>query len=306
MFKKLKVSEKVFLILSLLYLVNIGVFVYQCINLVIDAWNVIPTIIIGYIMYINLKHKFEKHDEEPVNELQPIDKNDNVQLNNEQQKIYKNDNEDFYAFNTSFPKCLTLKSIIVKIVFVIIFIGLTVLFSVLGNNLKYDSVVKGVVVRTVVTGSVVQVEDGSFKDQRKTIMFVNYEFNDELREVEVEAPHIVNMVNKDINLCIDSEGNFKHVYDQVITYDIMFYTCIVLTIFTILGFVFKLPNQYLVMTVIMFLGVGAICLFNSRYWAGALLQPFTVFGGLFLTTGLMAYLLMIVLRTVYLIKQKVD
>lgn len=292
MLSNLTTSAKVFLVTSLICLVNVAIFIYQVLNLKISPWNVIPTILVGMIVIGNIKTMVQN---------KPLDKDT---TNKTKKHNIKNadDNEDFYAINTSFPSKLTTNNIIVKLVFIGIFVALALLFNTLGSTNQYDLVVKGLIKETYVGGDVyTEIYDGeaTTTDTRYLILVVDYEHDGHVYEIEVED-HFSHSRDSDIiELCIKDNGKFVCVYDNIVTFQIMYYACIILTILTALGFMFRLPNVYLVMLVLIFVGLGVICMFNSFYWAGWLLKDFTLFGGCFFILGVMCYIQMILLRIIH-------
>lgn len=297
MFKNMSVSTKVFIITSILCLANIGIFIYQVANFKISPWNIIPTILIVLIIGGNLKNMLSSRVKS--GEVAPSEFGAPSSSENNQKRDVKN--EDFYAINTSFPSKLSKSNIIVKIVFVIIFGILSVVFYNCGNKI-YDHVVQGHIVATSVEGEVFEEvgQDGySSTDTRKLVMFVTYEFDGESFKIEIVDSFSHSRDNDKISLCVKNNGDFICVYDNLVSYNIMFYTSLVLIIVTILGFVFKSPNQYLIMNILIFLGMGMICLFNSYNWSFWLLKDFTLFGGCFFILGLICNIQIFLLRIIF-------
>ena len=54
MFKNMKTSTKVFFATAPLILVNIGILVYQFMNMVVSAWNIIPSLVLIFIIAGNV------------------------------------------------------------------------------------------------------------------------------------------------------------------------------------------------------------------------------------------------------------
>jgi len=297
MLKNISVSIKVFIITSILCLTNIGIYIYQVINFKISSWNTIPTILIVLIIAGNLKNMLSSKVKR--GEVAPSQFGAPPSSENKQKRNVKN--EDFYALNTSFPSKLSKTNIIVKIVFVIIFGILSVVFYNCGNK-TYDYLVQGQIVTTSVEGGVYEDvgHDGNiYTDTRKLEMLVTYEFNGETFEIVIVDAFSNSRDSDKISLCVKNNGDYICVYDNLISYNIMFYTSIILIILTILGFVFKSPNQYLIMNILMFLGMGTICLFNSYDWSFWLLKDFTLFGGCFFILGLICNIQFFLLRIIF-------
>jgi len=288
----IKTSTKIFLCTAILIIANIIIFAHQVMNHVFTAWNIVPTIIIVMVIIINIKVMFWGG------------------FKQENERARKEGyNEDFYALNTSFPSSLTKVNILVKIVFIILFVILTILFGALNNNYKYDQVVQGRIVRVSDEGStdIIISDDGvETKENRKLVLDVEYKVNGKSYSVVVVDSFSSKRDIGFIDLCVQSNGDFVCVKDNLISYQIMFYACIVLSVLTLLGFVFKLPNQYLVMLVFIFVGIGIVCLFNSFHWSEWLLNDFTVLGACFLTMGIMYYIQMVLMRIVFTIGRRKD
>ena len=304
MFKKLPISTKIFIISSALCLINVALFVYQAFNLVISPWNIVPTVLVVFIIVGNIKNmtseKVKSGEKMPSQFGAPPVTDNNRTLS---------ENEDFYAINTSFPTKLTMKSILWKALFLAIFIGLTCLFSVLGNAIKYDQVVTGTIIEKSVEGEIYTEydSDGSTTvDNRYMVYLVSYEVDGVIYRSELVDKTSVTRKGNLINVCVNDDGELVCAYDKVVSYKIMVYTCISLAVLTFLGFVFKLPNQYLVMLVLMLVGVGIICFLNSTNWAGWLLKDFTLFGGCFFTLGFMCYIQILLMRIIFTIGKHRD
>ena len=183
MLKNISVSTRVFIITSILCLANIGIFIYQVINFKISPWNIIPTILIVLIIGGNLKNMLSSRVKS--GEVAPSEFGAPPRSENNQKRDVKN--EDFYAINTSFPSRLSKSNIIVKIVFIIIFGILSVVFYNCGNK-AYDHVVQGHIDATSVEGEVYEEWDQEgyrSTDTRKLVMLVTYEFNGESFKVEI-------------------------------------------------------------------------------------------------------------------------
>ena len=304
MFKNAPVSTKVFIVTAGLCLINVAIFVYQVFNLVISPWNIIPTVLVVFIILGNLKnmlsHKVKNGEEAPSQFGAPPTNNTNRGLS---------DNEDFCAINTSFPTKLTIKSILWKTLFLAIFIGLTCLFSVLGNAIKYDQVVTGTIIEKSVEGEIYTEydSDGSTTvDNRYMVLLVSYEVDGVIYRSELTDKTSVNRKGNFIDVCVLDDGELVCAYDKVVSYKIMQWASVFFALLTFLGFVFKLPNQYLVMLVLMCVGVGITCLFNATDWSNWLLKDFTSFGGCFFTLGLMCYVQLVLLRIIFTLGRKRD
>lgn len=297
MFKSLKTSTKVFAITSFFCLINIFLFVCQLIHGNISTWNIVSTIlclaIIGFALGKMLK-------EDLNNDVYSIEKT-------KSKTMEKTQNEDFYAINTSFPKKLTKKSIIVKILFLLIFLSGVILFWVFEHSVKYQHVVCGEVVKVAQYGKLNKedTEDGIvIIDTRYIVLDVEYEFGGKTFEIKIKDSFSHSRTNTNINLCLNDDGEFICVNDNIISYNVMFWVCIILAVLTFLGFIFKLPNQYIFMLVLIFVGIGCICLVNSFNWEQWLIKDFTSFGAMCFTLGIICYTQMVVLRIIYTIQKR--
>ena len=306
MLKKMKTSTKVFLATVPLAFINVAILVYQFSNLVISPWNIIPTVLIVLIMVGNIINMLGiKLSGAMANLSQfgapaPSDKEQNA----------LRDNEDFYAINTSFPTRLTMASILWKTLFLIIFIVLTCFFAYKGSSIKYDQVVTGTVIEKHVMGSVETDVSSSGEvvssDNRSLLMVVSYEVDGKMYKAEVRDQFSHNRRSAVIDLCVNNDGSFVCAYGKVVSFKIMAVASVVFAILTFLGFVFKLPNQYLVLLVMGILGVGIIAMFNFADWSNWLLKDFTLFGGCFVTLCVMCMIQLIALRIIHTIGRKRD
>ena len=301
MFKNMKTSTKVFFATAPLILVNIGILVYQFMNMVVSAWNIIPSLVLIFIIAGNVINMLGIKLPGFLSKLSDF----GASAPSEKEQNAYRENEDFYAINTSFPTKLSASNIAWKILFLALFIGLTCLFSTLGNNIKYDQVVTGTVIDKYVEGSVDTSvsSDGSVSssDNRKLVMLVSYEVDGTIYRTEVRDNFSHKRENNFIDLCVKNDGTYVCVYGKLVSFDVMKYASIAFAILTFLGFVFKLPNQYLFMLVLGILGVGIIALFNFADWSNWLLKDFTLFGGCFFTLGIMCILQLILLRIAHTI-----
>ena len=309
MLKNMPVSTKVFIATAAICIINIVVFVYQVFNLVISPWNIVPTLLVVLIVFGNAKNMLSSKVRK--GEVPPSQFGAPPQLANANDSSGTNDpNEDFFLINTSFPKKLTIKSILWKTIFVAIFIGLTCLFSVLSNGIKYDQVVTGTIIQKTVEGDVYTDYDSegnaTTTDNRYLVLLVSYEVDGVIYRDELVDKGSTTRKGNFIDVCVTNDGELVCSRDKLTTYQVMVWTCIILTVLTILGFVFKLPNQYLVMLVFIFFGVGITCLFNNNNWASWLLKDFTLFGGCFFTLGVMCYLQLVLLRIIHTIGKRRD
>ena len=298
MFKNMKASTKVFLMTAPLALVNIAVLIYQFVHLVISPWNIIPTLLLIFILVGNIINMLGI---KLPGRLASLSQFGAPAPSDAEQNAYR-ENEDFYAINTSFPTKLTVKNIIWKTLFLAIFIGLTCLFSVLGANIQYDQVVTGTIIEKRVEGEVYTeyTDDGTTThDNRVLVMTVSYTVGEDIYRTEVRDNFSHSRDNNFIKLCVNNDGTYVCPYDKVQSFRIMRYASIVFAIITFLGFVFKLPNQYLALLVIGVVGVGIICLFNSADWGSWLLKDFTLFGGCFVTLCTMSIIQLILLRIMH-------
>ena len=123
----MKVSDKVFMIVSILGLFNIGLMVYQFCNFVISIWSIIPTVIVVLVIFGNLKNMLSKKV-----------KNGEVAPSKfgappaEKRKLEAG--VDFYASNTAFPSKLTPKQVLSKIIAIVVCIVLAFMFCGFANN----------------------------------------------------------------------------------------------------------------------------------------------------------------------------
>ena len=308
MLKNIPISTKVFIATAGLCLVNVGVFVYQVFNLVISPWNIIPTVLVCLIVFGNAKNMLSskvRKGEAPPSQFGAPPQLGNANV----QGASNRENEDFYLINTSFPNKLTFKSIVWKTLFLAIFIGLTCLFAVLGNSVKYDQAVTGTIIEKRVEGEVYTEYDddgATTTDNRYLVMMVSYEVDGTIYRNELIDKGSTSRKGNFIEVCVTNDGELVCAYDSLLSKKIMMYSCLILAVLTFLGFVFKLPNQYLVMLVFMLLGIGVTCLFNAANWADWLLKDFTLFGGCFFTLGVMCYLQLVLLRIIHTIGKRRD
>jgi hypothetical protein len=178
------------------------------------------------------------------------------------------------------------------------------LFSTLGNNIKYDQVVTGTIVEKRVEGDVYteySSDGATTTDNRVLVMTVSYEVDGTIYRAEVRDSFSHKRENNFIDLCVNNDGTYVCVYGKLVSLNVMKYASIAFAILTFLGFVFKLPNQYLVVLVFGIFGVGIIALFNFADWSNWLLKDFTLFGGCFFTIGIMCILQLILLRIAHTI-----
>ena len=214
MFKKMKVSTKVFIATSLLCLVNIGVFIYQLINLKFSMWAFVPTFLVVMIVVSNIIFMIKNDIKKEVSKA--LTNNEKLPRNYTQRRI--SDNEDFYAINTSFPNKLTTKSIVAKIVFVIVFALLALLFNGILSKIDYDMIVTGNIKETYILGSVHIDEYANelvSSDNRKLVMVVRYEVEGQVNEIEVIDGFSHSRDNGTISLCVKNDGTFVCAYDNI-------------------------------------------------------------------------------------------
>ena len=303
MFKNAPASTKIFVVTSLICLVNVGLFVYQVFNLVISPWNIIPTVLVVLIIGGNMKNMLNhqvKSGQKPASQFGAPPQTANAS---------GAANEDFYAINTSFPSKLTIKSVMWKALFLAIFIALTCLFSFMYNSVKFDQIVTGTIIEKRVEGDVYTEydDDGvTTTDNRYLVMLVSYEVDGVIYRSELTDGGSTSRKGNFIDVCVNNDGELVCAYDTIVAKKVMVYACIILAVLTFLGFVFKLPNQYLFMLGLMFVGIGIICLLNAGNMSAWLLKDFTLFGGCFFTLGAMCYIQLVLCRVVYAIGKKKD
>ena len=303
MFKNLSISAKVTIISCTLCLVNIAWLIYQLFNLVVSVWNIGMTMIVVFILFGNIKNmtseKVKSGEESPSPFGVTVSDNKRVPPKN----------EDFYVCNTSFPSKLTIKSIILKVVFLVIFIGLTCLFGVLGNSIKYDQVVTGTIISKTYEGGVNTEYDNDSgevvtEDNRFEVLLVSYEVNGVIYRSGIAIQTYNTRSGSFMKVCAMNDGEFVCSYGKIVAYKIMFYTCIFLAVLTILGIVFKLPNADLVMLIFMFVGVGLICILNGYNWEGWLLFDINLFCGNFVSLGIICYIQILAHRIIFMIRKR--
>lgn len=304
--KKNNILTKVFLATTPLALVNIGILVYQFSHLVISPWNIIPTLILLFIVLGNVINMMGFR---PKGRFGSFLTQFGAPPSETSQEPQLGENDAFVALNSTFPKKLTLKNIILKTLFMAIFIALTCLFSFLGSNIKYDQVVTGTVIEKHIEGEVYTEYDNgesTTTDNRVLVMTVSYTVGEDMYRTEIVDKFSITRDSSFIDLCVNNDGTYVCPYDKVMSYKIMTIAALVFAVLTFLGFVFKLPNVYLAILVIGVVGMGIICLFNSANWAGWLLKDFTLFGGCFVTLCAMVMIELILIRIIYAIGSKRD
>ncbi len=305
--KKLSVTNKVFILTSILALANIALVVYQGANFVLTAWNIIPTLIVLMIFVGNILPMFRKT---PLENTIDASSAGTSYVMNENSNKDKVENQDFYAINTSFPTKLTLMSIVVNVVAVILFCVLAFSFNFLKSSMGYDMVVTGNIVHQVLDGETYteySVSGMETTESRYLSMVVSYSVNDETFKEEI-IDMFANTYRSDrsIDLCVKKDGTLVCAYDKIISYNVMFYTSIVCVVLALLSFILRLPNQYIVLLGIGFVGMGMIALFNINTWCDWLVKDLTTFGACFLNLGFISVVQMIALRITHMVGKRKD
>ena len=306
MFKKMKLSNKIFVFMSLMGLPNVVLFIWQVTHGVVSLVNIIPTIPFVVILFCGIKNLLNPkvRSGEVLPKMYGLDKPD-IELEKGESKK----NVDFYFNKMAFPhdkKPLLLPTII----FCVIFVGIAMVSMILKFSNNYEEIVTGHIVDQVylVESSSSVSSSGASSSRKSTlIMTVSYIANNEEHTIEIKDTMALSKMEKlEIDLCIDEKGEFVCVYGQMIKYDIICAVCVFVSILAIMGCVLRFPVCNLAALVVIVVGVVLFAFANVNNWSGCLLHTLTVFGGLFVTVGLMTTVEFLVLRIAFDKGRKID